>query len=176
MSGHRIRWRGDQRSERQHIQLRSGKHDSGDLMCTRNSWQLFFGILLGLVLATSAGSAAAGVVPDDLYQKVPGDGAARMRVKFQVEATAEPQLDSAEQPPPAPGHGPISPGSEPKSSPVIISPTEKATEVPIGRIEGYEQEKQKAQEIPFHGRPSGALQEDSPIRRSGAEPNSCSHK
>ena len=138
--------------------------------------RLFLGIWLWLVLATSARSATASVVPERLYQKAPSEGAARVRVKFQVVATAEAPLDSAEQPTQSPGPGPISPGSEPKSSPATISPTEKATEVPIGRLEGYEQEKQKAQEIPFDGRPPGAVQEDSPMRRSGAEPSSCSHK
>jgi len=145
-------------------------------MLTSNSWRPFLGILLGLVLATSAGSATAGVVPEGLYQKAPGERAALVRVELYVEATAEAQLDSAEQPSPAPGPGPVAPGSE-RQTPFPGPPSpEEATEIPIGRMKGYEQEKRKAQEIPFHGRPPGAIQEDSPARRSGTEPRSCSPK
>ena len=112
---------------------------------------------------------AAGVVPEGLYQKAPGERAVLGRVELQGEATAEAQLDNAEQPSPAPGPGPVSPGSERQAPSPGPPPTDKATEVPIGRLEGYEQEKRKAQEIPFYDRPPGALQEDSPVAswRSG---------
>ncbi len=100
----------------------------------------------------------------------------RSLAPLQDKTLPEGQIRGAEQPVPAPGPGPISPGSGPGSAPEVLPPAEKATEVPIGRLEGYEEEKRKALEIPFGGRPPGTIQEDSTVRCGGAESGSCSHK
>lgn len=79
---------------------------------------------------------------------------------------------SAQQP--APGPGPIAPAAERQSPPAVSPPPEKPTEVPIGRLEGYEDEKRKAQES--IGRPPGAVQEDPAVRRRGSETGSCDRR
>jgi hypothetical protein len=93
-----------------------------------------------------------------------------------VNSLPKRQLGGAEQSAPAPGPGPISPGSGPQIPPEDLPPPEKGTEVPIGRLEGYEEEKRKALEIPFRGRPPGTVQEDPAVRRRGAEPNPCEER
>lgn len=65
---------------------------------------------------------------------------------------------------PVPGPGPIGPRVGPESPPVISVPPEESKGVPIGRLEGYEEEKRKALEVPFQGRPPGAVQEDPAVR------------
>ncbi len=74
----------------------------------------------------------------------------------------------AQQPPAAPGPGPIEPGLE-LQNPTEVSRPEKSREVPIGRREWYQEEKQRAQEIPT--RPPGTVQEDPAVRRGGDRPN-----
>ena len=115
-------------------------------------------IWLGLLLATRLGTATAGVI------------------QLQVNAITEERLASGTQPPPAQGPGPISPGIGPQAPPQAPPSTGEATEVPIGRLEGYEEEKQKALEIPFRGSPPGAVQEDPAMRRGASEPSSCGEK
>ena len=75
----------------------------------------------------------------------------------------------AQQSGPLPGPGPVSPGSGTEGPPEVTRPPGQPTEVPIGRLEGYEEEKRKAQEP--HGTPGGAIQEDPAARRDGAGPN-----
>jgi len=138
--------------------------------------RLLRGVWLGLLMATCAGSALAGVVPrapDDTAEK---KDSALVLVQLLVNTPPEGQLGGAEQPAPAPGPGPISPGSRPQIPPEDLPPTEKGTDVPIGRLEGYEEEKRKALEIPFRGRPPGAIQEDPAVPRRGAEPNPCEER
>ncbi len=76
-------------------------------------------------------------------------------------------IGCAQQPGPAPGPGPIAPGAGPQIPPEV-SPPGKPTEVPIGRREGYNEEKRKAQE--GAGQPPGAVQEDPAVRRRETEP------
>jgi hypothetical protein len=79
---------------------------------------------------------------------------------------------SAQQP--VPGPGAISPSPEPQSPPAVSPPPEKPTEVPIGRLEGYEEEKRKAQETT--GRPPGAVQEDPAVPRRGSGTGPCERR
>ena len=129
-------------------------------------------LLLGIGMAT----ATAGVVPEAVVDRAAREGTVRVIVQLRVSAPPEGQIRSVEQPVPAPGPGPISPGSGPQIPPEDLPPPEKGTEVPIGRLEGYEEEKRKALEIPFRGRPPGAIQEDPAVRRRGAEPNPCEER
>jgi len=115
-------------------------------------------IWLWLLLATRLGTATAGVI------------------QLQGDAVPEWQVASDEQPAPVQGPGPISPGIGPQAPPQTLPSTGEATEVPIGRLEGYEEEKQKALEIPFRGSPPGAVQEDPAVRRGASEPSSCGEK
>lgn len=78
-------------------------------------------------------------------------------------------MASAEQP--YPGPGPVSPGPEIERPPVISPAPEQPIEVPIGRLEGYEEEKRKPQGVV--GRPPGTVQEDPAAARRGTEPGSC---
>ena len=61
------------------------------------------------------------------------------------------------------GPKPVSPSQEIAGPPPVSPPPEKPTEVPIGRLKGYEEEKQKAQEKKAH--PSGTMQQDTGSRR-----------
>ena len=133
---------------------------------------LSLGTGLALILV-GVGSAAAGMVAEELYRKASSSGSVRVIVQLRGKTLPEGQISGAEQPAPAPGPGPISPGSGPQIPPEDLPPTEKGTEVPIGRLEGYEEEKRKALEIPFRGRPPGAIQEDPAVPRRGAELNPC---
>lgn len=138
--------------------------------------RLLRGVWLGLLMATCAGSALAGVVPQAPDCKAGKKGSALVLVQFRVNTLPEGQLGGAEQPAPAPGPGPISPGSGPQTPPEALPPPEKGTEAPIGRLEGYEEEKRKAVEIPFRGRPPGAVQEDPAVRRGAFEPKPCEER
>jgi len=133
-------------------------------------------ITVGMLLAMCVGTATGGVVPQAVHQKGYSDSYARVTAKHPVHAILQSQLAAAEQPSPEPGPEPVPPASERQAPSPGPPSTGKATEVPIGRREGYEEEKRKALEIPFHGRPPGATQEDSTVRRGGAESGSCSHK
>lgn len=117
--------------------------------------RLSFHIWLGLLLAMQVGTATAGVI------------------QLQVNAIPEERFASDEQPAPAQGPGPISPGIGPQAPPQALPPTGEATEVPIGRLEGYEEEKQKALETPFRGSLPGAVQEDSVVPPRRAKTGSC---
>ena len=79
-----------------------------------------------------------------------------------------PSIGCAQTPGPAPGPGPVSPGAETFGPPVVSPPPDRPTEVPIGRLEGYDEEKRKAQETT--GRPPGTIQQDPAVRGRGAEP------
>ncbi len=138
--------------------------------------RLLEGVWVGLLMVTCAGSALAGVVPQPPDYKADKKGSALVLVQLQMRTVPEEQLGGAEQPAPAPGPGPISPGSGPQTPPEALPPPEKATEVPIGRLEGYEEEKRKALEIPFYGRPPGAVQEDPAVRRRGPQPKPCEER
>ena len=133
-------------------------------------------IWLGVLLAIAASSARAGAVPEARSQIASSEGSMRETVQLQGNPIPEGRRASDEQPAPAPGPGPISPGSEPQTPPEALPPPEKGTEVPIGRLEGYEEEKRKAVEIPSRGRPPGAVQEDPAVRRGASEPSSCREK
>ena len=126
------------------------------------------GVWLALLLATCLGTGAAEVIPRTPYQIASGEGSMRVTVQPQGNAFPEWQLASDEQPVPAQGPGPISPGAGPQAPPQALPPPGEATEVPIGRLEGYEEEKRKALEVPFPGRPPGVIQEDpgTPPRRT----------
>jgi len=113
------------------------------------------------------------IVPDALRQRASAEGTVRVIVQLRVSALPEGELRGVEQPVPAPGPGSISPGSGPQSPPEVLPPPEKATETPIGRLEGYEEEKRKALEIPFGGRPPGTIQEDPAVHRRRPETGSC---
>jgi hypothetical protein len=117
--------------------------------------RLSFPIWLGLLLAMQVGTATAGVI------------------QLHVNAIPQERLASDEQPAPAQGPGPISPGIGPQAPPQALPSTGEATEVPIGRPEGYEEEKQKALEIPFRGSPPGAIQEDPGVSPRRTKTGSC---
>jgi hypothetical protein len=123
--------------------------------CRRVVRRLSFRIWLGLLLATRLGTATAGVIP------------------FHVNAIPEERLASDEQPAPAQGPGPVSPIVGAQAPPTALPSTGEATEVPIGRPEGYEEEKQKALEIPFRGSPPGAIQEDPGVSPRRTKTGSC---
>ena len=112
-------------------------------------------IWLGLLLATRLGTATAGVI------------------QLQGNAVPEWQLASDEQLAPAQGPGPISPGIGPQAPPEAPPSQGEATEVPIGRPKGYDEEKQKALEIPFRGSPPGAIQEDPGVSPRRTKTGSC---
>jgi hypothetical protein len=112
-------------------------------------------IWLGLLLATRLDTATAGVI------------------QLQVNAIPEERLASETQPAPAQGPGPVFPGAEPQSPPAELPPPGEATEVPIGRPEGYEEEKQKALEIPFRRSPPGAIQKDPGVSPRQTKTGSC---
>jgi hypothetical protein len=135
-----------------------------------------FCIWLGVLLAIGVSSARAGAVPEARSQIASSEGSMRETVQLQGNAIPEGRLASDEQPAPAPGPGPISPGPGPRTPPEALPPPEKGTEVPIGRLEGYEEEKRKAGEIPLRGPPPGAVQEDPAVRRGPSEPSSCREK
>lgn len=135
-----------------------------------------FCIWLGVLLAIGVSSARAGVVPEARSQIASSEGSMRETVQLQGNPIPEGRLASDEQPAPAPGPGPISPGPGPQTPPEALPPPEKGAEVPIGRLEGYEEEKRKAVEIPSRGRPPGAVQEDPAVRRGASEPSSCREK
>ncbi len=144
--------------------------DPGEVM------RAFLGVWLGLLMATFEGSALAGVVPQAPDYKADEKSWALVLVQLRVNTLPEGEPGGAGQPAPAPGPGPISPGAGPQTPPEVLPPTEKQTEVPIGRLEGYEEEKRKALEIPFRGRPPGAVQEDPAARRGVSESSSCGEK
>ena len=131
------------------------------------------GAWLALLLATCLGTGAAGVIPRTPYQIASGEGSMRVTVQLLGNAVYEWHLASDEQPAPAQGPGPISPGAGPQTPPQALPPTGEATEVPIGRLEGYEEEKQKALEIPFRGSPPGAIQEDTGVSPRRTKTGSC---
>jgi hypothetical protein len=135
-----------------------------------------FCIWLGVLLTIAVSSARAGAVPEACSQIVSSEGSMRETVQRQGNPIPEGGRASDEQPVPAPGPGPISPSSRPQTPPEALPPPEKGTEVPIGRLEGYEEEKRKAVEIPSRGRPPGAVQEDPAVRRGASEPSSCREK
>lgn len=133
--------------------------------------RLLRGVCLSFLMAAAVGSALADLSPQAFAHKADNKGSALVLVQLRPNTLPEGQLGGAEQPAPAPGPGPISPGSGPQTPPEALPPPEKGTEVPIGRLEGYEEEKRKALEIPFRGRPPGAVQEDPAARRGLSEPN-----
>lgn len=100
----------------------------------------------------------------------------RVAIQHPVYAKLAVQLAGGEQPTPVPGPGPISPGSGPQTPPASLPSTEKPTEVPIGRLEGYEEEKRKALEVPFLGSPPGAIQQDPAAAPRTTEPSPCGHR
>lgn len=130
-------------------------------------------IMLGLLLAMQVGSATAAAVPEALTQIASGERTMRVTVQLQGNAVPEWQLASDEQPAPAQGPGPVSPIVGPQAPPQALPPTGEATEVPIGRPEGYEEEKQKALKIPFRGSPPGAIQEDPGVSPRRTKTGSC---
>ncbi len=138
--------------------------------------RLLRGVCLSFLMAAAVGSALADLSPQAFAHKADNKGSAPVLAQLRVKAVPDEQPGGAEQPAPAPGPGPISPGTGPQTPPQDLPPTEKGTEVPIGRLEGYEAEKRKALEIPFHGRPPGAIQEDPAVPRHGAEPNPCEER
>jgi len=140
-----------------------------------HNWFLFSAWVV-LLVGLAAGRTLAGSVPRALYNRASSAGSVRVIVQLQSETPTEGQLGGAEQPAPAPGPGPISPGAGPQTPPEDLPPPEKGTDVPIGRLEGYEEEKRKALEIPFRGRPPGVIQEDPAVPRHGAEPNPCEER
>ena len=73
-----------------------------------------------------------------------------------------------------PGPGPVSPAPEVQRPPEVSLSPERPTEVPIGRLKGYEEDKQKAQE--GLGRPPAAVQEDPAAGRGGPEAGSGDRK
>lgn len=75
---------------------------------------------------------------------------------------------------PAPGPGPISPSTKAQTAPLASPPPEKAIEVPIGRLDDYEEGKRKAGEIT--GSPPGAVQEDPAARQPRDKPSSSDVK
>lgn len=75
---------------------------------------------------------------------------------------------------PAPGPGPISPSSKTQTPPTVSTPPEKTIEVPIGRLDDYEEEKRKAREAT--GSPPGAVQEDPATRQRRDRPSSSEVK
>ena len=130
-------------------------------------------VCVALMLTPNLCDAKEKVVPEALRQKAYDEGTVRVIVQLRVSALPEGELRGVEQPVPAPGPGPISPGSGPQSPPEVLPPPEKAIEVPIGRLEGYKEEKRKALEIPFGGRPPGTIQEDPAVHRRRPETGSC---
>ena len=74
--------------------------------------RLFLGIWLGLVLATGVSSVTADAVPETLYQKASCEDSVRAIVELRAEAMLEGNPAGAEQSSPAPGQGPVPPGSE----------------------------------------------------------------
>jgi hypothetical protein len=126
-----------------------------------------------LLVGPAAGRTLAGNVPKPLVDRAAQEGTVRVLVQLRVNTLPEGQRGGPEQPAPAPGPGPISPGSGPQTPPEVLPRPEKATEVPIGRLEGYEEEKRKALEFPFGGRPPGTLQEDPALHRRRPETGSC---
>ncbi len=134
--------------------------------------RVFFGAWVALILGMGAGTATASLIPEALHAKASSEESVRVIVQLRVSALPEGELSGAEQPAPAPGPGPISPGSGPQTPPEVLPTPEKATEVPIGRLEGYEEEKRKALEIPFGGRPPGTIQEDPAVLRRRTETDS----
>ena len=135
--------------------------------------RLSFHIWLGLLLAMQVGSATAAAVPEALTQIASGEGSMRVIVQPQGNAVPEWQLASDEQPAPAQGPGPIPPGTGPQAPPEAPPSPGEATEVPIGRMKGYEEEKKKALEIPFRGSPPGAIQEDTGVSPRRTKTGSC---
>jgi hypothetical protein len=129
-----------------------------------------------LLVGPAAGRTLAGNVPKPLVDRAAQEGTVRVLVQLRVNTLPEGQRGGPEQPAPAPGPGPISPGPGPRTPPEALPPPEKGTEVPIGRLEGYEEEKRKAGEIPLRGPPPGAVQEDPAVRRGPSEPSSCREK
>src|SRR5947209_7571668 len=69
---------------------------------------------------------------------------------------------------PEPGPGPVPPSTQRELPPVEAPPHEQPTEVPIGRLPDYEENKRKAQET--IGQPPGAMQEDPAVHRKGPAP------
>ena len=130
-------------------------------------------VCVALMLTPNLCHSNETIVPEALRQKAYDEGTVRVIVQLRVSALPEGELSSAEEPVPAPGPSPISPGSGPQSTPEVLPPAEKATEVPIGRLEGYEEEKRKALEMPFGGRPPGTIQEDPAVKRRRTETGSC---
>lgn len=64
----------------------------------------------------------------------------------------------AQPPAPISGPGPISPSTKAQTPPTVSPLPEKPIEVPIGRLDEYEEEKRKAGKVT--GSPPGTVQED----------------